>query len=109
IRDCLAQLYAKDITPDDKQELNETLHREIQDLMFEISMWRCTDELHLRAEELYRSARSNVKHYIVGIGDLRVIEKALIDHFVHGGSGIHHYIPETRGKIYGSSTTEVIE
>ncbi|GJZ40795.1 hypothetical protein Tco_0587681 [Tanacetum coccineum] len=25
--------------------------------MFEISMWRCTDELHLRAEELYRSAR----------------------------------------------------
>ncbi|KAG5398609.1 hypothetical protein IGI04_020423 [Brassica rapa subsp. trilocularis] len=30
IRDCLAQLYAKDITPDDKQELDESLQREIQ-------------------------------------------------------------------------------
>ncbi|CAN7131005.1 unnamed protein product [Brassica rapa subsp. narinosa] len=30
IRDCLAQLYAKDITPDDKQELDEALQREIQ-------------------------------------------------------------------------------
>ncbi|KAJ0244731.1 Phosphoenolpyruvate carboxylase 3 [Hirschfeldia incana] len=30
IRDCLSQLYAKDITPDDKQELDESLQREIQ-------------------------------------------------------------------------------
>ncbi|KAG0456697.1 hypothetical protein HPP92_024485 [Vanilla planifolia] len=30
IRNCLTQLYAKDITPDDKQELDEALHREIQ-------------------------------------------------------------------------------
>ncbi|KAG2251406.1 hypothetical protein Bca52824_081542 [Brassica carinata] len=30
IRDCLAQLYAKNITPDDKQELDEALQREIQ-------------------------------------------------------------------------------
>ncbi|EOA26527.1 hypothetical protein CARUB_v10022582mg [Capsella rubella] len=30
IRDCLTQLYAKDITPDDKQELDEALQREIQ-------------------------------------------------------------------------------
>ncbi|KAI3741471.1 hypothetical protein L1987_59145 [Smallanthus sonchifolius] len=30
IRDCLAQLYAKDISLDDKQELDEALHREIQ-------------------------------------------------------------------------------
>ncbi|CAN6925936.1 unnamed protein product [Brassica oleracea] len=30
IRDCLAQLYTKDITPDDKQELDESLQREIQ-------------------------------------------------------------------------------
>ncbi|XP_071730621.1 phosphoenolpyruvate carboxylase 2-like [Rutidosis leptorrhynchoides] len=29
IRDCLAQLYAKDITPDDKRELDEALHREV--------------------------------------------------------------------------------
>lgn len=29
IRDCLAQLYAKDITPDDKQELDEALQREV--------------------------------------------------------------------------------
>ncbi|KAJ0715654.1 putative phosphoenolpyruvate carboxylase [Helianthus annuus] len=167
IRDCLAQLYAKDITPDDKQELDEALHREIQaafrtdeirrtpptpqdemragmsyfhetiwkgvpkflrrvdtalkniginervpynapliqfsswmggdrdgnprvtpevtrdvcllarmmaanmyfsqieDLMFEMSMWRCSDELRVRAEELYRSSsRRDVKHYI---------------------------------------------
>nr|Q01647.1 RecName: Full=Phosphoenolpyruvate carboxylase; Short=PEPC; Short=PEPCase [Flaveria pringlei]CAA45505.1 phosphoenolpyruvate carboxylase [Flaveria pringlei] len=167
IRNCLAQLYAKDITPDDKQELDEALHREIQaafrtdeirrtpptpqdemragmsyfhetiwkgvpkflrrvdtalkniginervpynapliqfsswmggdrdgkhprvtpevtrdvcllarmmasnmyfsqieDLMFEMSMWRCNSELRVRAEELYRTARRDVKHYI---------------------------------------------
>ncbi|CAM8988627.1 unnamed protein product [Rhodiola kirilowii] len=166
IRNCLTQLYAKDITPDDKQELDEALQREIQaafrtdeirrtpptpqdemragmsyfhetiwkgvpkflrrvdtalkniginervpynapliqfsswmggdrdgnprvtpevtrdvcllarmmaanmyysqieDLMFELSMWRCTDELRARADELYRSARRDAKHYI---------------------------------------------
>ncbi|KAJ1285471.1 hypothetical protein BS78_03G282000 [Paspalum vaginatum] len=30
IRNCLSQLYAKDITPDEKQELDESLQREIQ-------------------------------------------------------------------------------
>jgi len=30
IRNCLTQLYAKDITPDDKQEIDEALQREIQ-------------------------------------------------------------------------------
>ncbi|KAL8087863.1 hypothetical protein AgCh_037850 [Apium graveolens] len=166
IRDCLAQLYTKDVTPDDKQELDEALQREIQaafrtdeirrtpptpqdemragmsyfhetiwkgvpkflrrvdtalkniginervpynapliqfsswmggdrdgnprvtpevtrdvcllarmmaanlyfsqieDLMFEMSMWRCSDELRIRAEELHRSSKRDAKHYI---------------------------------------------
>ncbi|KAH1222897.1 Phosphoenolpyruvate carboxylase [Glycine soja] len=168
IRNCLSQLYAKDITPDDKQELDEALQREIQaafrtdeirrtpptpqdemragmsyfhetiwngvprflrrvdtalnnigikervpynapliqfsswmggdrdgnprvtpevtrdvcllarmmaanlyysqieDLMFELSMWRCNDELRVRAEELHRSSKKDevAKHYI---------------------------------------------
>ncbi|KAH9620084.1 hypothetical protein KSS87_008678 [Heliosperma pusillum] len=166
VRNCLAQLYAKDITPDDKQELDEALQREIQaafrtdeirrtaptpqdemragmsyfhetiwngvpkflrrvdtalkniginervpynapliqfsswmggdrdgnprvtpevtrdvcllarmmaaklyfaqieDLMFELSMWRCTDELRVRAEDLHNSDRRDAKHYI---------------------------------------------
>ncbi|KAL2944628.1 Phosphoenolpyruvate carboxylase 2 [Bienertia sinuspersici] len=166
IRNCLAQLYAKDITPDDKQELDEALQREIQaafrtdeirrtqptpqdemragmsyfhetiwkgvpkflrrvdtalknlgineripynapliqfsswmggdrdgnprvtpevtrdvcllarmmaanlyfsqieDLMFEISMFRCSDELRARADELHSSSRRDAKHYI---------------------------------------------
>ncbi|KAG2677727.1 hypothetical protein I3843_12G112700 [Carya illinoinensis] len=126
IRNCLAQLYAKDITPDDKQELDEALQREIQaafrtdeirrtpptpqdemragmsyfhetiwkgnprvtpevtrdvcllarmmaanlyysqieDLMFELSMWRCNDELQVRADELHRSSKKDAKHYI---------------------------------------------
>ncbi|PKA64453.1 Phosphoenolpyruvate carboxylase, housekeeping isozyme [Apostasia shenzhenica] len=166
IRNCLAQLYAKDITPDDKQELDEALQREIQaafrtdeirrtpptpqdemragmsyfhetiwkgvpkflrrvdtalkniginervpynapliqfsswmggdrdgnprvtpevtrdvcllarmmaanvyfsqieDLMFELSMWRCSDELRDRADELHRSSKKDAKHYI---------------------------------------------
>ncbi|CAA2973022.1 Phosphoenolpyruvate carboxylase [Olea europaea subsp. europaea] len=166
IRDCLAQLYAKDITPDDKQELDEALQREIQaafrtdeirrtpptpqdemragmsyfhetiwngvpkflrrvdtalkniginervpynapliqfsswmggdrdgnprvtpevtrdvcllarmmaaklyysqieDLMFELSMWRCSDELRVQADELHRSSKRDAKHYI---------------------------------------------
>ncbi|XP_076924983.1 phosphoenolpyruvate carboxylase 2-like [Bidens hawaiensis] len=37
---------------------------QIEDLMFELSMWRCSDELRVRAEDLYRSARRDVKHYI---------------------------------------------
>ncbi|KAF2290712.1 hypothetical protein GH714_015120 [Hevea brasiliensis] len=167
IRNCLTQLYAKDITPDDKQELDEALQREIQaafrtdeirrtpptpqdemragmsyfhetiwkgvpkflrrvdtalknlginerlpynapliqfsswmggdrdgnprvtpevtrdvcllarmmaanlyfsqieDLMFELSMWRCNDELRVHADELHRSSRKDAKHYIV--------------------------------------------
>ncbi|KAF2290705.1 hypothetical protein GH714_015076 [Hevea brasiliensis] len=166
IRNCLTQLYAKDITPDDKQELDEALQREIQaafrtdeirrtpptpqdemragmsyfhetiwkgvpkflrrvdtalknlginerlpynapliqfsswmggdrdgnprvtpevtrdvcllarmmaanlyfsqieDLMFELSMWRCNDELRVHADELHRSSRKDAKHYI---------------------------------------------
>ncbi|XP_004243288.1 phosphoenolpyruvate carboxylase [Solanum lycopersicum] len=166
IRDCMTQLYAKDITPDDKQELDEALQREIQaafrtdeirrtpptpqdemragmsyfhetiwkgvpkflrrvdtalkniginervpynapliqfsswmggdrdgnprvtpevtrdvcllarmmaanlyfsqieDLMFELSMWRCNDELRVRAEELHRTSKRDAKHYI---------------------------------------------
>ncbi|KAL4355466.1 hypothetical protein GQ457_06G042530 [Hibiscus cannabinus] len=166
IRNCLTQLYAKDITPDDKQELDEALQREIQaafhtdeirrnpptpqdemragmsyfhetiwkgvpkflrrvdtalkniginervpynapliqfsswmggdrdgnprvtpevtrdvcllarmmaanlyfsqieDLMFELSMWRSSDELRVRADELHRSSKKDAKHYI---------------------------------------------
>ncbi|XP_015164642.1 phosphoenolpyruvate carboxylase-like [Solanum tuberosum] len=166
IRNCLAQLYAKDITPDDKEELDEALQREIQaafrtdeirrtpptpqdemragmsyfhetiwngvlrflrrvdtalknigineripynapliqfsswmggdrdgnprvtpevtrdvcllarmmaanlyysqidDLMFELSMWRCNDELRDRADEQHRSLKRDEKHYI---------------------------------------------
>ncbi|KAK6157557.1 hypothetical protein DH2020_011805 [Rehmannia glutinosa] len=166
IRDCLTQLNAKDITPDDKQELDEALQREIQaafrtdeirrnpptpqdemragmsyfhetiwkgvpkflrrvdtalknigitervpynapliqfsswmggdrdgnprvtpevtrdvcllarmmaanlyfsqieDLMFELSMWRCSDELRVRADELHRTSKRDAKHYI---------------------------------------------
>ena len=29
LRNCLAQLYAKDITPNEKQELDEALQREV--------------------------------------------------------------------------------
>ncbi|KAG0491091.1 hypothetical protein HPP92_007954 [Vanilla planifolia] len=142
IRNCLAQLYAKDITPDDKHELDEALQREVQaafrtdeigvpkflrridtalkniginervpynapliqfsswmggdrdgnprvtpevtrdvcllarmmaanlyfsqieDLMFELSMWRCSDELRIRADELHRSSKRDAKHFI---------------------------------------------
>ncbi|KAK3183991.1 hypothetical protein Dsin_031277 [Dipteronia sinensis] len=166
IRNCLTQLYAKDITPDDKQELDEALQREIQaafrtdeirrapptpqdemragmsyfhetiwkgvpkflrrvdtalkniginervpynapliqfsswmggdrdgnprvtsevtrdvcllarmmaanlyfsqieDLMFELSMWRCNNELRVRADEHHRSSKKDAKHYI---------------------------------------------
>ncbi|KAG6523092.1 hypothetical protein ZIOFF_012945 [Zingiber officinale] len=126
IRNCLTQLNAKDITPDDKQELDEALQREIQaafrtdeirrtpptpqdemragmsyfhetiwkgnprvtpevtrdvcllarmmaanlyysqieDLMFELSMWRCNTELRVRADIQHQSSRKDAKHYI---------------------------------------------
>jgi hypothetical protein len=34
IRNCLRQLYAKDITADDKQELDEALQREVKYIDF---------------------------------------------------------------------------
>uniref|UniRef100_A0ACD5WUA1 Uncharacterized protein n=1 Tax=Avena sativa TaxID=4498 RepID=A0ACD5WUA1_AVESA len=37
---------------------------QIEELMFELSMWRCNDELRVRAEELHRSSRKAEKHYI---------------------------------------------
>ncbi|XP_010542308.1 PREDICTED: phosphoenolpyruvate carboxylase 1-like [Tarenaya hassleriana] len=38
---------------------------QIEDLMFELSMWRCNDELRVRADELHRNSRKDAaKHYI---------------------------------------------
>ncbi|KAL6603961.1 hypothetical protein ACP70R_044322 [Stipagrostis hirtigluma subsp. patula] len=37
---------------------------QIEDLMFELSMWRCNDELRVRADELHRASRKAAKHYI---------------------------------------------
>ncbi|KAL6876432.1 hypothetical protein ACP4OV_013004 [Aristida adscensionis] len=40
-------------------------YSQIEDLMFELSMWRCNDELRARAEELYgASKKAATKHYI---------------------------------------------
>ncbi|KAM1114188.1 hypothetical protein ACFX15_046124 [Malus domestica] len=37
---------------------------QIEDLMFELSMWRCNDELRTRADELHRSSKKDAKQYI---------------------------------------------
>ncbi|XP_072984319.1 phosphoenolpyruvate carboxylase 1 isoform X1 [Typha latifolia] len=39
-------------------------YSQIEDLMFELSMWRCSDELRVHADELHRSTRKDAKHYI---------------------------------------------
>lgn len=39
-------------------------YSQIDDLMFEMSMWRCSDELRVRAEELHSSSKRDAKHYI---------------------------------------------
>ncbi|KAK5840103.1 hypothetical protein PVK06_008977 [Gossypium arboreum] len=39
-------------------------YSQIEDLMFELSMWRCSDELRVRDDELHRSLRRDAKHYI---------------------------------------------
>ncbi|PQQ13871.1 phosphoenolpyruvate carboxylase housekeeping isozyme [Prunus yedoensis var. nudiflora] len=39
-------------------------YSQIEDLMFELSMWRCNDELRVRADVLHRSTRRDAKHYI---------------------------------------------
>jgi len=33
-------------------------------LLLQLSMWRCTDELRVRAHELHRSSKRDAKHYI---------------------------------------------
>ncbi|XP_050873454.1 phosphoenolpyruvate carboxylase 2 [Lathyrus oleraceus] len=37
---------------------------QIEDLMFELSMWRCNDELRVKADELHRSSKRDAKYYI---------------------------------------------
>nr|GMD36731.1 phosphoenolpyruvate carboxylase-like [Ipomoea batatas] len=37
---------------------------QIEDLMFELSMWRCSEELRGRADDLHRTSKRDVKHYI---------------------------------------------
>ncbi|KAL5714837.1 phosphoenolpyruvate carboxylase [Ranunculus cassubicifolius] len=39
-------------------------YSQIEDLMFELSMWRCSDELRIRADQLHRSSKKDAKHYI---------------------------------------------
>ncbi|KAJ6822856.1 phosphoenolpyruvate carboxylase 2 [Iris pallida] len=39
-------------------------YAQIEDLMFELSMWRCNDELRVRAQELHQSSKKDAKHYI---------------------------------------------
>ncbi|GER47635.1 phosphoenolpyruvate carboxylase [Striga asiatica] len=39
-------------------------YSQIEDLMFELSMWRCNEELRVRADELHRSSRRDAKHFI---------------------------------------------
>ncbi|KAG1330289.1 putative Phosphoenolpyruvate carboxylase 2 [Cocos nucifera] len=39
-------------------------YSQIEDLMFELSMWRCSDELRVRANELHQSSKKDAKHYI---------------------------------------------
>ena len=39
-------------------------YSKIEELMFELSMWRCSDELCVRVEELHRSSKRNAKRYI---------------------------------------------
>lgn len=54
IRNCLTQLNAKDITPDDKQELDEALQREVS----------------LRVQECYEALQSVMKFLCLGPGVL---------------------------------------
>ncbi|CAI9754920.1 unnamed protein product [Fraxinus pennsylvanica] len=37
---------------------------QIEDLMFELSMWRCNEELRARADELHSTSKRDAKHYI---------------------------------------------
>eukprot|EP01018_Ginkgo_biloba_P000377 Gb_39797 [translate_table: standard] len=39
-------------------------YSQIEDLMFELSMWRCSDELRARAIQLHSSSKKDAKHYI---------------------------------------------
>ncbi|RLM54566.1 C4 phosphoenolpyruvate carboxylase [Panicum miliaceum] len=36
----------------------------LEDLMFELSMWRCNDELRARAQEIHSAPKKAAKHYI---------------------------------------------
>ncbi|KAG6494026.1 hypothetical protein ZIOFF_049044 [Zingiber officinale] len=39
-------------------------YSQIEDLMFELSMWRCNSELRVQADVLHQSSKKDAKHYI---------------------------------------------
>ena len=39
-------------------------YSQIEDLMFELSMWCCSDELRERALQLHNASKKHAKHYI---------------------------------------------
>ena len=39
-------------------------YSQIEDLMFELSMWRCSDELREWALQLHSASKKDAKHYI---------------------------------------------
>ncbi|XP_057795964.1 phosphoenolpyruvate carboxylase [Salvia miltiorrhiza] len=39
-------------------------YSQIEELMFELSMWRCNEDLRVRADELHRSSKRDAKHFI---------------------------------------------
>ncbi|KAJ3695358.1 hypothetical protein LUZ60_000735 [Juncus effusus] len=39
-------------------------YSQIEDLMFELSMWRCTEEVRQRSDLLHASSKKDTKHYI---------------------------------------------
>ncbi|GJX63250.1 hypothetical protein Tco_0296150 [Tanacetum coccineum] len=65
------------------------------------------DEAKMRLKEVGLS-KEVTEQLSVGIGVLQVIEKALVDHFVHGVEFIFIY-QNNRGKILVTSTDEVVE
>ncbi|PWA56247.1 phosphoenolpyruvate carboxylase 2 [Artemisia annua] len=65
IRDCLSQLYVKDTTPDDKQELGEDFDRDIQ------AAFR-TGEIRRAPPTLYDEMRAGMSYFHVTIFICRV-------------------------------------
>ncbi|GJU15548.1 phosphoenolpyruvate carboxylase [Tanacetum coccineum] len=94
LRDCLAQFYAKDVIPDDKQEVDDALHREIQATF-------CTDEIRRTPKTSQVEMRVGMSYFHLYARISRRVEERRCSRRFEKGPAACPLLPENHEAIVG--------